>query len=177
MAGTSGKRPLSPSKAASGSPKNRKRARVQPKDEAVVLVEDEDDLAAILALIKESEEKEKRGQTSNSVEINDDDDIEDDAAMARRLAAEWGTEPEPVQTNSRTPETVDVDTWEPPAEASSSKAQASPSRTCSSQAYNISPDQSLAQFRSFFTAERNCTNCGKPVKSPRGFVRCFILSA
>ncbi|KAF7347410.1 UBIQUITIN-CONJUGAT-2 domain-containing protein [Mycena venus] len=193
MAGTSVKRPLSPSKAASGSPKNRKRAR---KDEDVITIEDDpDDLEAILALIKESEEKRNDDAamarrlaaewgtepepvltSSKTAEtVIDVDDIEDDAAMARRLAAEWGSELDPVQTSST--ETVDVGTREPPIETSS-KANASPSRTSSSSHEdNIPPDKSLAQFRPFFTAERNCTNCGKPVKSPRGFVMFSAATA
>ncbi|KAJ6520326.1 hypothetical protein C8R45DRAFT_954760 [Mycena sanguinolenta] len=207
MAGTTTKRPSSPSKA--GNPKGHKRARVQPKDEDVVeIVDDEDDLETVLALIKESEENEKRaksqGNTSAEViDIDDEDDaamarrlaaewgteplvgeseenekrqkshgnasgevidIEDDAAMARRLAAEWGTaEPdlEPVETSGQV---VDVDAWEPSVEPASANGPTV------ARANDIPPDEELAQFRSFFNATRSCTNCGKPVKSPRGFV-------
>ncbi|KAF7337672.1 UBIQUITIN-CONJUGAT-2 domain-containing protein [Mycena sanguinolenta] len=211
MAGTSAKRPSSPSKA--GNPKGCKRARVLPQDaEIVEIEEDEDDLEAVLALIKESEENEKRaklqksqGNTSTEV-IDIDDDSEDDAAMARRLAVEWGTEPEPLTKESEENEKrqksqgsasgevidieddaamarrlaaewgteepdleldggiVDVDAWEPsvePANANGTKA---------AHANSIPPDEELAQFRSFFNATRSCANCGKPVKSPRGFV-------
>ncbi|KAJ7269247.1 hypothetical protein B0H12DRAFT_1200493 [Mycena haematopus] len=167
MAGPSVKRPLSPSKSSS-----RKRARVQPNDDIVAIEDDEDNLEAVLALIREHEENEQRAKlqqvqgNSTSTAVIDIDDFEDDAAMARRLAAEWGTEPdlEPVQTSSKV---VDVDAWEPNVEpTSASKTNNGPS----SHVNDIPPDDELAQFRSFFNASRSCTNCGKPVKSPRGFV-------
>ncbi|KAJ7922900.1 hypothetical protein B0H13DRAFT_1982237 [Mycena leptocephala] len=174
MASTSVKRPSSPSKAISPT-KGRKRTRVKPKDEDIITIEDDDDLEVILAQIKASEESENLakklqkdwGASSTSPEVIDVDDLEDDAAMARRLAAEWGTEP--IATSSKTPETVDVDTWEHPAETGTSSAKAA-SRTPSFPSDNISPDEKLAEFRTFFTTERPCSNCGKPVKSPRGFV-------
>lgn len=34
----------------------------------------------------------------------------------------------------------------------------------------VRPDQSLEPFRGLFTGSRKCTNCGKQVKSPRGYV-------
>ncbi|KAJ6541873.1 hypothetical protein B0H19DRAFT_1175036 [Mycena capillaripes] len=176
MVSTSVKRPLSPSKTPSPA-KSRKRARVQPKNEDIVVIEDDDDLPEILALIKKSEEDEElarklqnenEGTSSiSSAEVIDVDGIEDDAAMARRLAAEWAAET--VETNRKTPESVDVDAWEPLVETSASPAKAGTSRTPSSPD-NIPLDEKLAKFRSFFTAERNCSNCEKAVKSPRGFV-------
>lgn len=172
MASTSAKRPLSPPNAISPNKRVRKRPRVQPKDEDVVLVDDDEDLQTILARINQMEESEQLARklqkqvgsgSSSNAEIIDIDDTEDDAALARRLAAEWGAETDE-------PETVDVDAWEPPASAAASSAKAGPSRTLSDED-NVPPDQRLAEFRSFFTAERNCSKCGKPVKSPRGFVR------
>ncbi|KAJ6486122.1 hypothetical protein C8R47DRAFT_529564 [Mycena vitilis] len=172
MASPSLKRSLPPSK--SSPAKSRKRARVEPKDEEVVIIEDDDDdddddLAEILAQIKASEENEKRartGSSSKNTEVIDVDDIEDDAAMARRLAAEWADE-EPAIADTKKPESVDVDAWEPPVAITSVKT--GPARPISP-ADNIPPDEKLAEFRSFFTAERDCSNCGKPVKCPRGFV-------
>ncbi|KAJ7805167.1 hypothetical protein B0H14DRAFT_2881240 [Mycena olivaceomarginata] len=111
-----------------------KRARVQPKDE-----------------------DKRKGESSKSTDVINVDDFEDDAAMARRLAAEWATGAGPL----------DVDAWETEPSTSSSKTKGG---SLSSHADNIPPDERLAQFRSFFNAERNCTNCGKVVKSPRGFV-------
>ncbi|KAJ7654720.1 hypothetical protein B0H17DRAFT_1099703 [Mycena rosella] len=194
-ASTSAKRPISPSN---------ERARVEPKGEAIVVIDsDEDDLETILARIKESEESEKLARklqnewaSSSGPEVDDAGspgvDISDDAALARRLAAEW--ENEPVEE----PETVDVDAWEPAAASGSmigvktgrsesrivensvtvdvdtwepSTSGTKPGRSrILSDADDVPPDQQLAEFRSFFIAERSCSKCGKAVKSPRGFV-------
>ncbi|KAJ7492154.1 hypothetical protein FB451DRAFT_1217166 [Mycena latifolia] len=175
MASTSAKRPLSPSNTISPAKRARKRPRVQPKNEDIIIIDDDEvdedeDLQSILAQIKASEESEKLAHTlhrengsSSNPEIID---VDDDAALARRLAAEWANEDE---SGDAEPETVDVDDWEAPANSASSSAKAGPSRTFSD-VDDVSPDQKLAEFRSFFTAERSCSKCGKPVKSPRGFV-------
>ncbi|KAJ7665225.1 hypothetical protein DFH06DRAFT_1268392 [Mycena polygramma] len=169
MASTSLKRPLSPSKPSPA--KSRKRARRS----LIIEDDDDDDLAEILAQIKASEENERRarnGGSSKNAEVIDVDDLEDDEAMARRLAAEWADE-EP-EASTKEPETVDVDAWEPPVASTSVKT--GPSRPVSL-ADNTSPDEKLAEFRSFFIAERDCSNCGKPVKCPRGFVVFSAVSA
>ncbi|KAJ6623142.1 hypothetical protein B0H10DRAFT_2011350 [Mycena sp. CBHHK59/15] len=162
---TRAKRPLSPSNTTAISlSKRNKRARVQPKDEPeIISVDDEDEeLDAILARIKESEESEKLARqlqnewaagSSTGPDVIDLEDLEDDAAMARRLAAEWGTE-----DDGKLPELT-------------SRTKPGPSRAnYSCDADDIPPDEKLAQFRSFFTAERSCSKCGKLVRSPRGFV-------
>ncbi|KAJ7757445.1 hypothetical protein B0H16DRAFT_1314472 [Mycena metata] len=166
----SGAKRHSPSKASPTRP--RKRARVEPKASDIISIDDEDeeDLESILARIKESEESEKlakklqneSGASSSHVEIID---VEDDAAMARRLAAEWAAETSGNETGDKTmPDPVE---WEPRAETTASSATAGPSRIT---ADDVPPDERLAEFREFFIAERNCTKCGKVVKSPRGFV-------
>ncbi|KAJ6601347.1 hypothetical protein DFH09DRAFT_1127533 [Mycena vulgaris] len=160
MASTSTKRPLSPS--------------VSPTKRALD-DDSEDDMESILARIKESEQSEKLARKMQEDWGSSIDpqiiDVDDDAALARRLAAEWGEE------NADAPEIVDVDAWESPASTDPSNAKAGPSRTrSSSDADDVPPDQKLAEFRSFFTAERSCSNCGKPVKSPRGFVMFSIAS-
>ncbi|KAJ7110312.1 hypothetical protein C8R43DRAFT_1042195 [Mycena crocata] len=165
MAGASTKRAISPSSSASPNKRARKKARIQTED-VITVEDDEDDLEMILAQIKASEESEKLArklQNGYDPEVIDVDDLEDDAAMAKRLAAEWGDE--------AGTEAVDVDAWQPAATvADPSSAQAGPSRTLSSNSDSIPPDQKLAEFQSFFIAERSCSKCGKPVKSPRGFV-------
>ncbi|KAJ7508602.1 hypothetical protein B0H11DRAFT_1848236 [Mycena galericulata] len=176
------KRALSPSNAISPAKRARKGPPVKPKDEDIVVVEDdEDDLEIILARIKESEESERLakqlqnewGSSSKSEIIDvDSENLEDDAAMARRLAAEWGQEESGNSEVAPETELVDVDAWEPRASASTStnNVQAGPSRRLSSDADDVPPDQILTEFRSLFIAERSCSKCGKPVKSPRGFV-------
>ncbi|KAF7302969.1 UBIQUITIN-CONJUGAT-2 domain-containing protein [Mycena kentingensis (nom. inval.)] len=124
------------------SPSSPSKPRKRTKTEQVIVISDgeEDDLEAILAQIKESEERERVQGSSG----------EDDAALARRLAAEWAAEDAP-----------DVQVVDAP-HASSSKEENSPD--------DAPPDAILQQFRNLFTAERNCSKCGKTVKSPRGFV-------
>ena len=39
----------------------------------------------------------------------------------------------------------------------------------------VRPDQSLEPFRDLFIGSRKCTNCGKQVKSPKGYVRSGSL--
>ncbi|KAJ7729238.1 hypothetical protein DFH07DRAFT_850323 [Mycena maculata] len=168
------KRPLSPSNTISPTKRARKQSRGEPDEEDIVVVEDdEDDLEIILARIKESEESERLakklqsdwGSSSNREIFDvDDDPLEDDAAMARRLAAEWGQETGDSEASEIVP--LDVDAWEPPA----SSAKAGSSRTLSSDADDVPPDQRSTEFRPVFIAERSCSKCGKPVKSPRGFV-------
>ncbi|KAK7063792.1 hypothetical protein R3P38DRAFT_3164771 [Favolaschia claudopus] len=171
------KRSSSPSKT-KASPKARKRARQNQEVVEISDGSDEDDLESILALIKESEEKERRAQnvagSSRSSELIDvDGEVEDDAAMARRLAAEWGTlEPEPTQPSAKNvSETVDVDDWKSPTTTSGTLAK---SRDFS-ETDHLPPDERLAEYRTLFTSERDCSNCGKPIKSPRGYVRNVLL--
>lgn len=134
--------------------------------------EDEEDLESILARIKESEESEKLAKALHREYISSESliasgsssnleiiDVDDDAALARRLAAEWGND----SRSGAAPETVDVDTWQDPVNIAGSSTN---SRTTD----DIPPDEKLAKFRSFFTAERPCSKCGKSVNSPRGFV-------
>jgi hypothetical protein len=175
MASTSAKRPLSPTNAISPSKSARIRRRVKPKDQDVNTIDDDsdDDLELILAQIKESEESEKLAkQLQNDWASSSSPDIinfGDDAELARLIATgEWGNEIESGEWR----ETVDVDTWELQTNGSNtSNAKPVPSRSPSSEVDNVRPDQKLAEFRAFFTAERRCSKCGKPVKSPRGFVR------
>ncbi|KAJ7070570.1 hypothetical protein C8F01DRAFT_1225967 [Mycena amicta] len=140
------RRPRSPS-----TNKARKRARVPEKDVIDIPDNEEDDLEEILALIKQSEESERLAKELNGSTSHASNGIEDDAAMARRLASEWAKEESQED------------------EPSSTKA---PSKTISVDSCNdeVPPDAKLEEFRSFFTAERMCSKCGETVKSPRGFV-------
>ncbi|KAJ7201312.1 hypothetical protein GGX14DRAFT_524435 [Mycena pura] len=180
MPSATAKRPLSPPDVSSAE-SARKRPRVPPKGGDIIVIDDDndDDLQDLLTRIKESEQSEKLarklqsewGASSSSHEIIDVDDIEgSDAALARRLAAEWAEEPAAAAANQ--PDSFDVDAWEPPSTSG-------PSRTTLSHVEhnNVPPDQKLQEFRSFFTGDRGCSRCGKPVESPRGYVVFSLASA
>ncbi|KAJ7150183.1 hypothetical protein C8R46DRAFT_1124195 [Mycena filopes] len=175
MSSTGTKR-RSPSKASPAKPS--KRPRIASKAKEIIEIDDEDDeedLQSILARIQESEGSEilarklqqDAGPSSSHIDVID---VEDDAAMARRLAAEWAAEGSGNATGDKTPEPVDVDAWEPPVETNASGVKAGSARLPTTSADDVPPDEKLAEFRGLFTAERNCTKCGKLVKSPRGFV-------
>lgn len=89
-------------------------------------------------------------------------DIEGDEALARRLQEEWAQE------------TIIGESF---PKASSSKIHnhveptVQPSRTSLlSTSSDAPPDERLREFRSFFTADRDCTKCGKTIAHPRGKV-------
>ncbi|THH19009.1 hypothetical protein EW146_g2092 [Bondarzewia mesenterica] len=167
------------------SPKRSRREESQ-------LEEDEDDLEAILARIREQEESEalarKLQDEWNSADTTDatgfemdhnaiviaeedeDEDIQvvDGEALAKRQSSE------DVKKGNR----VSV------ASSSSSiktrgrqfavgqSAQPGPSRSVplSSPGLNTPPDIRLEQYVDLFTAKRSCSKCGSSLDSPRGFV-------
>jgi hypothetical protein len=158
-----------------------KRARkLSPDPEPGVAIVDEDnDLEAILAQIKEQEESERlakrvQDQWNNSPADVVDETTDSDEALARRLAKEWASQVDadgdPIAGPSHLPDNgkgsdgfVGIST-----PAGPSRQQ---SRAFSSSLEEDTPDTKLSGFRDFFTAKKKCTNCGKLVKSPRGHVR------
>ncbi|KAF8588347.1 hypothetical protein K439DRAFT_1335558 [Ramaria rubella] len=85
--------------------------------------------------------------------------IEDDEAMARRLAREW--EQEAVGPYGES-ESVSV--------ASASEDQKNSATTAKLRSKLISPDEDLLRYRKLFTQTRNCTKCSSAVPSPRNMV-------
>lgn len=130
-------------------------------------VDDDDDLDSILTRIKEQEQSERlakqlqdewNASASSSTDLNASD-IESDAALAKRLSMEW---------NQATPEVIEVEDHSSPEASTPSWA---PTRRERSIIDSQSPGEKLALFKDIYTAKRNCTKCGEPVTSPRGFVR------
>ncbi|RDB28691.1 hypothetical protein Hypma_016004 [Hypsizygus marmoreus] len=163
-----------------GSSENAKRARKPPVPLPSEVIEiddsdDEDDFGAVLAHIKQQEENERRIQKShnaagpsNAIVI---DDVEGDEAMAHRLAREW--------VIARQAQSFDIEIVElkkpsfPSAgRATVTKEPPKPRRRARSPnpVETKPPDQRLSEFRDLFTGTRDCSKCGKPVVSPRGFV-------
>jgi hypothetical protein len=130
------------------SPRQQKRSRIQVDPEVIVIAdedeEEEDDMAAILASIKEQEESE---------------------ALARRLQDEWnGTGGEP----SGGDEVIWIEDYSEGEYLDERPNVSSPSHEPDPDA---PPEQNLLPFRDFFTGDRPCPQCKKPIKSPRGYVR------
>jgi len=137
---------------------------------------EEEDFGSILARIKEQEESEALARklhdewngvasTSTSgaeVIVIDDDEGGEDAATARKLAQEWELEDGKVASALYQQSTGTLS-------LKSARSSASGSHLLLEQ--ETPPDEQLLQYRDLFVAERQCTKCGKPVKSPRGHVR------
>lgn len=147
-----------PSKGNSRSSSKRARKSTAVSSEIVVLDDgSEDDLETILARINEQEESERLAkalhgewnQPSGSLCPHGSGgaaNLEDDEALARRLAKEWEQ-----ATN-------------PPNNSGNSDREEQP------------PDKILSDYRNTFICSRECTKCGTLVKSPRGFVGVSSLS-
>lgn len=173
------------------------RASKRHATEAAVLEDDEDDLADILAQIKQHEESEalarklqeewngsisngsgtsshSRSSSSESSILSDNESSKsqhDDEAFARRLAAQWAQE--------------DGIAVEPAASVSTPRVNKGKNRdgiatipTMQSTIANGdvnqgTPDENLLQYRDFFVGSRNCIECGHELLSPRAYVRCL----
>jgi len=181
----------------SGSAVKRARKLSPDVDRNIILVDDSEDneLDAILAQIKEQEESEqlaKRLQNEWNHSSGSGDVVSSDAsdeALARRLAQEWAEQvdddDEPVRGASRPMEggrgsNDVVEIYEsydaqPTDSESHSSDPTGPSHQSSSRYSTLigggTPDTTLLEFQDFFTANKECTKCGKAVKSPRGHVR------
>jgi len=201
------KRNSSPSQA-SGSKLKRPRqapASSAPDPEDVIVIDSDsktesDDLKAILAQIKAQEESERLvhrmqyefDQPSTSGSKDTESRLEDDEAMAKRLAEEWAQEDESTNLEKRVDDfPMDVsDIEEVPGSHDASISSSSllkgtrpltETRTSadssnpqgSSKSYisvPVRPDEGLTSFRHIFTNTRPCSKCGKDVQSPRGSV-------
>jgi baculoviral IAP repeat-containing protein 6 len=156
------------------------------------MVDEDDDLGAILARIKEQEESEKfalRLQDEWNQSSGSSDPVpcdESDEALARRLTEEWADQVDddmdPISGPSKLVErdkSIDdfVEISKPVGAQTRSSRRAQPSRH-RSRTYSEggTPDTKLSEFRGFFTANKECTNCNKAVKSPRGHVRGYSTS-
>jgi len=156
---------------------SRKRSRKSTAQEIILIddADDEDDLAAILAQIKQQEESERLAKelqgswndasgSKNPILID-----EDDEALAKRLAREWADEDEEMEISAIQPT---------PSSSYTASIPLQPSfeidRPRKVPDHAKSPDKSLSAFRHLFTATRACSKCGKDVPSPRGHVRQMI---
>ncbi len=174
-------------KAASSQPESSttgaaKRARKNNAQTEIIVIEDsdeeDDELKEILAQIEAQEESESLAKQLQSEFTGDvDAPMEDDEALARRLAEEWAKEenaqgemttsshyskfPDSSSSSMLAPtraRSLDID-------ASVSKGKAKECKVTYTK-----PDEALASYRSTFTRSRPCSSCGKDVKSPRGCV-------
>ncbi len=115
----------------------------------MVTIDDDDDesLNEILEQIKQQEESEalaRKLEHAGPSRRGDDEVLEDDEAMAIRLAREWATEDreQTVHQNSSA-------TNNPPED---------------------SPDDRLREHRDLFVGTRKCSKCNISIPSPRGYV-------
>jgi baculoviral IAP repeat-containing protein 6 len=188
------KRNLSSSQASGPKPK---RSRKASPEDVVVIDSDFDsesnesqEFKAILAQIKAQEESERLAlqidlnQPSSSGSKDMDTRLEDDEAMAKRLAAEWAREAESANLDKgidEFPMDLDIEQVHPgtPNDASASTISKR-TRTSTMDSSNsrgtksyisvpVRPDEGLSSFRDMFTKTRPCSKCGKDVKSPRGW--------
>lgn len=159
--------------------------------------EDPDDLKEILAQIKEQEDSERLARQLETENVPSPSgskampiDIEDDAAMARQLAEKWALEDNMLEMNhEEIADSSDIEILPGPsntkvhrhAENESSNAgtfnSTSPTlpNTKLYKSANVRPDAALEPFKQIFTISRNCSKCGKDVKSPRGNVNFLPL--
>ncbi|KAA1471451.1 hypothetical protein DENSPDRAFT_837440 [Dentipellis sp. KUC8613] len=165
----------------SGSSDDQRQAK-QPRHE------EDDDLEAILARIREQEESEALARKlqdewndgpaqagpSLTTAIDVDAQEEDDEALAIRLSLE---EAQASQRASSSRDSAPVASNSTPngfgrrTPAPSRKRVSNPLRaTDSAGQFDEPPDASLSQFRDMFIADRPCSKCGEVIKSPRGFV-------
>lgn len=175
-------------KAASSKPEpsttaaSTKRARKNKAPAEIIVIEDsdeeDDELKEILAQIKAQEASENLAKELQDEFAEDvDTPMEDDEALARRLAEEWAKEedamekttlsslrsslPDGSSSSIPVPErdhSTDID-------AATSKGKAKECKVT-----HTKPDEALATYRSTFTRSRKCSSCGDDVKSPRGCV-------
>ena len=162
-----------------------KRARKSSPNHDIIVVDENGDLDAVLAQITEQEESEKlalrlQDQWNHSSGSGDNgpsgNNSESDEALARRLAEEWAQEDvevSPIPGLSKLAERDHI--TDDFVEISKSVGDRTHSqhgfRAYSSSIEGGTPDTRLSEFRDFFTANKECTKCGKAVKSPRGHVR------
>ncbi|KAJ4485664.1 hypothetical protein J3R30DRAFT_3282130 [Lentinula aciculospora] len=155
------KRDLSPSR--NDIQNSKKRARVATPEPIVVEDDSDDDLADILAQIRQQEESERLvkqlqdecatgGSSSNAILIQNDTD----EALAMRLASEW--------------EVADANGEQKSETIVLGKARIQQRCFLPSTAAVKTPSDSLSLYRTVFTRDRACTKCGENVKSPRGYV-------
>lgn len=173
----------------------RKAPALSPPDpEDVIAIDSDsgsesDDLKTILAQIKAQEESERIAhrmqydldQSLTSGSKDTESRLEDDEAMARRLAEEWAHEDESTNLeNGINKYPMNLEGVTPPDASTSSSSL--PKRTrpltgttmdsseSQGRSYVSRPDEGLTSFRHIFTKTRPCSKCGTDLQSPRGCV-------
>jgi hypothetical protein len=151
------------------SPTSHRPAKKARTSADVAIVDDEDDLQAILAMIKEQEDSEAlaRKLQKGWDGVIDVDAEEDDEALAVRLSHEWT-----VQDNQQAMSSAGRQ-LQP---LTMSATGCSPRRPSSyvSRDMESSPDQQLLGFRDLFTGERPCSKCHASMKPARGHVHTLL---
>lgn len=170
------KRNLSPSHTSGNKAKRPRKATPSALDPDVIVIDSDsdsepNDLKAILAQIKAQEESERLAHRmqyefdqSSASHSKDMESLEDDEAMAKRLAEEWAHEDEStdLEKQKETCSLTDLDSSNPQG---TSKSYVS---------VPVRPDEGLKPFRDIFTKTRLCSKCRKDVPSPRGCVSHII---
>lgn len=169
-----------PAKRARSSSLPSERSHKRHAPDVIYIDDDEDDLQAILAQIKQQEESEALARRlqqewaaedanstadamedvrmSSSSGPDDYPNVEDDETMARRLAAEWAAEDAPERVSIRK------------ESSSHTQRDSSSSQNHKADRTNMTATEKLEFFREFFTGTRNCVECDHEVLSPRAFV-------
>lgn len=93
------------------------------------------------------------------------EELEDDEAMARRLAAEWAA----MDSSVRDTNHAQI------ADTGSTSTREGPLRVPKDAANTTPPDEQLSEYKDLFTGERSCTSCGGKVRSPQGVVCLSFL--
>ncbi|KAF9055950.1 hypothetical protein BJ165DRAFT_1429721 [Panaeolus papilionaceus] len=195
------KRQSSPKPSENSPSKRRRKARAiivisDSEDDFKVQDEDEElkDLLAQIEAHEQSEHYAKQLQKQFDLESHEDDvgpmpgssaqapiDIEDDAALAQKLAEKWAAEDDvisirstsEIDNNSSDFEIID----ELPAKQSSvigrGKTRAAVKLARPSSSSGPTPDESLLPYRSIFVETRPCSKCTKPMALPTGLVSFY----
>lgn len=166
-----------------GASKRVLRSRHTPEREVILLdSESEDDLDAIRKQV-EDEQRLAKPQSASRLDdliVIDDSDTESDEAMAQRLSKEWATADGVSVTGEGASTTIWTDVQaRPSTKFRWNNALAKSLEPQSHTSYSIahegqSPSDLLSGFRGMFTVSRECSNCHKEVKSPRGHVSNYV---
>ncbi|KAF5312406.1 hypothetical protein D9619_002657 [Psilocybe cf. subviscida] len=179
------KRKSSPSKAKGPPSKRPRKDEAQSSKTAVIVIddsepEDDEELKEILAQIKESEKHEECFQQGPSSGNKDHPiDLEDDAALAQRLADEWTSEDAVLTKGHKngdvgySSEVEFVSHKTAPSGSTQKRPQNQSTSSITPQRSTnaaTKPDEALAEHRDLFTGEKPCSKCSKAMKPPRGCV-------
>jgi hypothetical protein len=149
----------------------------QPQDILIIEDSDEDDLDSM-----QDRFAQQPGKDATDV-LELDDDNEEDPDL-QDILAQIRAQEESERLAKKLQEEYDDYTVPPPSEKAASTSNGAtgvatkqtrwqPPRKSDNRL--VRPDESLEPFRDLFIGSRKCTNCGKQVKSPRGYVRSGSL--